>query len=185
LLLLHDPSVKRDPYTKYCYFCHCSVWSARWILSAASIALLADPKAAQKASPTVLNMYPPWPWMAERRISSWRLRVERIPVASRSHSLVEPSMSVNRKVPCRWAWRPFAAHPPSLQAGTMASALLTQKPKVSRTRSASHRAAERCLSRRPPWVKEFTLPPGCCWRPCAWWRPLCCTFLRAFRAEVA
>jgi hypothetical protein len=55
-------------------------------------------KAAQKASPTVLKTYPPLPSMALCRISSWRTRAFCMADASRSHILVEPSMSVNRKV---------------------------------------------------------------------------------------
>jgi hypothetical protein len=55
-------------------------------------------KAAQKASPIVLKTWPPWASMALRKISSWRERTVRIVSGLFSHILLEPSMSVNRKV---------------------------------------------------------------------------------------
>ena len=55
-------------------------------------------KAAQKASPTVLNTNPRWPSMTARMISSWRRSAAVIAFGSSSHSLVEPSTSVNSSV---------------------------------------------------------------------------------------
>src|SRR5688500_16525565 len=77
---------------------HPSAESSRWASSAASSASEAVTKTAQKASPTVLKTWPPCPSMLLRRIESWRSRAACIAAASRSHSLVEPSMSVKRNV---------------------------------------------------------------------------------------
>jgi hypothetical protein len=54
--------------------------------------------AAQNASPTVLNTYPPACSIASRRISSWRRSAAAIASRSASHSRVEPSTSVNNSV---------------------------------------------------------------------------------------
>src|SRR5918993_3231749 len=75
-----------------------STSSARWAARATSRASGAVGNAAQKASPTVLKTWPPWASMALRRILSWRARAVRILSGLFSHILLEPSMSVNRKV---------------------------------------------------------------------------------------
>ena len=71
---------------------------ARWAPSAASSAFGAEEKAAQQASPTILKTWPSWAATASFSISSWRARALCILFASRSQSLVEPCMSVKRKV---------------------------------------------------------------------------------------
>src|SRR5215211_5148473 len=74
------------------------VCRARWAEMAASRASGAVGKAAQKASPTVLKTKPPRSSMASLRISSWRASTSDMASGLLSQSLVEPSMSVKRKV---------------------------------------------------------------------------------------
>src|SRR5829696_3037383 len=69
-----------------------------WAASAAWSAPRAVGKAAQKASPTVLKTWPPLAAMAPCMASSWRPRAVLIVSGHSSHSLLEPSISVNRKV---------------------------------------------------------------------------------------
>src|SRR5262249_40629727 len=66
-------------------------------------------KAAQKASPIVLNTTPLLAVMAVRRRALCRARAERMACGNCSQSLVLPSMSVKRKVTVPFG--KFIAHP--------------------------------------------------------------------------
>jgi hypothetical protein len=77
---------------------HSSAERERWEASAASTASEASENATQKASPTVLKTCPPRDCVALFRMSSWRARASDMACGSCSHILVEPSMSVKRKV---------------------------------------------------------------------------------------
>src|ERR1022692_2207522 len=77
---------------------HRSLPSVCCAASAASTALAAVSKAAQKASPAVLKMCPSRDSMHWRRSASWRGSACAIASRCVSHSRVLPSMSVNRNV---------------------------------------------------------------------------------------
>src|SRR5579871_2132631 len=77
---------------------HSSWRSRRRDCSAAWSASDAVENAAQKASPMVLNTTPSLASMACRSTASCRARAERIASGYCSHSLVLPSISVNRNV---------------------------------------------------------------------------------------
>src|SRR5262245_36044710 len=69
-----------------------------WTSTAAPTAAGADPKAAPNPSPPTENTKPPCRSMVACTSASWRARASLMRRGARSHSAVEPSMSVNRKV---------------------------------------------------------------------------------------
>src|SRR6516165_622789 len=77
---------------------HGSAARANWVRNAEARAPLGSKKAAQKASPTVLNTSPPADSMAERRIWSCLANAFDIAVGAVSHNWVDPTTSVNRNV---------------------------------------------------------------------------------------
>src|SRR5437660_2002649 len=75
-------------------------WSAISCCAAAAAATASEAarNTAQNESPTVLKTQPLCPSITDRNIESWRASAPRIRSGNRSHNVVLPSMSVNKKV---------------------------------------------------------------------------------------